>query len=83
MKSLTRYGYLAEMHWRQHLPKMVSDLERRSQLREMLEDAEEQTTIEMDELRLQFWSQGLSAQQAEQQAWEMVRGRYIFLPPEL
>ena len=83
MKSLTHYGCLAEKHWKPHLPKMVADLERKGRLREMLREAEQQTTIEMDELRRQFQKHGLSPQQAEQRAREMVRERYIFLLPVL
>ena len=82
MKSLTRYGCLAEKHWRQYLPKMVAELQLKRRLREMLEEAEQQTTIEMHEVRSRLLGQGLSAQQAEQRAWEMVRELYIFLPPE-
>ena len=83
MKSLTQYGCLAGKHWRQFLPRMVAELERRGRLSEMLREAEEQTTIEMDELRRRLLLKcGLSAQQAEQRAWEMVRERYVLLPPE-
>jgi hypothetical protein len=45
-------------------------------------DAEEKTTDEMIELSQQFRKQGLTAQQAHDRAWEMVRENYILLPPE-
>ena len=50
--------------------------------RDMLLEAEEKTAIETDDLRRHFLQQGLTAQQAHVRAWEIVRERYIFLPPE-
>ena len=82
MKPLTRYGQMAEQHWRQFLPKMVAELEAQGQLRPMLLEAEEQTEKELDSLRRHFIQQGLMPQQAHDRAWEIVRDRYIFLPPE-
>ena len=83
MKPLTRYGCLAEKHWREFCPKMVMELERTGRLPAMLLEAEEKTEAEMDQLRRQLMRQGLTAPQAHDQAWEMVRERYIFLPPEV
>ena len=82
MKALTLYGRLAEKHWREHRPKMVRALEATGQLHATLLDAEEKTKDEMIELTQQFRKQGLTAQQAHDRAWEMVRERYILLPPE-
>ena len=82
MKPLTQYGCLAEKHWREFCPKMVMELERTGRLQAMLLEAEEKTEAEMDQLRRQLMRQGLTAQQAHDQAWEMVREQYIFLPPE-
>jgi cation transport regulator ChaB len=48
----------------------------------MLLEAEEKTKDEMIELTQQFRNQGLTAQQAHDRAWEMVREEYILLPPE-
>ena len=45
-------------------------------------EAEEKTDEELDSLTRDLMKQGLTAQQAHDQAWEMVRERYIFLPPE-
>jgi hypothetical protein len=36
----------------------------------------------MDDLRRHFMQQGLTPQQAQNRAWEIVRERYIFLPRE-
>ena len=73
---------MAEKHWREHRPKLVRDLEAKGQLQAMLLEAEEKTKDEMIELTQTFRKQGLTAQQANDRAWEMVRERYILLPPE-
>lgn len=82
MKPLTQYGRMAEKHWRQFLPQMTAELEATGQLQAMLLEAEERTDAELDSLRRHFIQQGLTAQQAHDRAWEIVRERYIFLPPE-
>ena len=83
MTTLTQYGRLAEKHWREHLPKMVQELEAKGQLQEMLLDAEEKTKDEMEEITRKLISeQGYTPDQAERAAWEMVRERYILVPPE-
>ena len=82
MKPLTQYGRMAEQHWRQFLPKMVADLEAKGLLRPMLLEAEKKTENELDSLRRHLIQEGLTAQQAHSRAWEIVRERYIFLPPE-
>ena len=82
VKALTHYGCLAEKHWREFCPEMVKELERTGRLQAMLLEAEEKTERETDQLRRQLLQQGLTAQQAHDQAWEIVRERYIFLPPE-
>lgn len=61
---------------------MVSELERRGVLHQMLVEAEERTKDEMATLRTQLMQQGSTAQQAQTQAWEMVREKYILLLPE-
>ena len=73
---------LAEKHWREHCPGMVRELERRGLLHKMLLEAEERTKDEMANLRIELMKQGKTAQQAHDQAWEMVREKYILLPPE-
>ncbi len=82
MNTLTQYGRMAEKHWREHCPKMVSALEAKGQLQAMLREAEEKTKDEMLELTQQFRKQGLTPQQAHDRAWEMVREEYILIPPE-
>ena len=82
MTPLTQYGRLAERHWREHRPKMVREMERKGILHQMLLEAENNTKDEMAMLRTQLMGQGSTAQQAQTQAWEMVREKYILLPAE-
>ena len=82
MKPLTQYGRIAEKHWREHRPKMVREMERKGILHQLLLEAEEKTKDEMATLRIQLMQQGATAQQAQTQAWEMVREKYILLTPE-
>ena len=82
MNTLTQYGLLAEKHWREHRPRMVAELERTGTLQQMLLDAEEKTKDEIDTIRRHLIQQGQTPQQAHDQAWEMVREKYILLPPE-
>jgi len=79
---LTLYGRLAEKHWRRFCPRLVAELEAKGQLHAMLLEAEEKTEAELDSLRRHFIHQGLTARQAHDWAWEIVRERYIFLQPE-
>ena len=73
---------MAEKHWREHRPKMVREMERKGILHQMLLEAENNTKDEMAMLRTQLMGQGSTAQQAQTQAWEMVREKYILLPAE-
>jgi hypothetical protein len=82
MTPLTQYGRMAEKHWREHRPKMVRELDRKGLLHQMLLEAEAKTKDEMVTIRTQLMQQGSTAQQAHDQAWEMVREKYILLPPE-
>lgn len=82
MTPLTQYGRMAEKHWREHRPKMVREMERKGILHQMLLEAENNTKDEMAMLRTQLMGQGSTAQQAQTQAWEMVREKYILLPSE-
>ena len=82
MSTLTQYGLMAEEHWREHCPRMVEEMERTGTLQQMLLEAERKTKDEMDAIRRQLVQQGLTPQQAHDQAWEMVREKYILLPPE-
>ena len=78
METLTQYGRMAERRWREFLPK----LEATGQLHSPLLKAEEETDEDLDSLRRHLIQQGLTAQQAHDRAWEMVRERYLSLPPE-
>ena len=81
--SLTQYGLMAERHWRQFRPKMVRRLETEGKLEEALFEAQEKTIEEMDALRRQLQrDQSLTPQQAQTQAWELIREKYILLEPE-
>jgi hypothetical protein len=83
MITLTQYGRMAEKHWREFLPKMVQELEAKGQLHEMLQEAEEKTKDDMEDLTRKLISaQDYTPEAAERVAWEMVRERYILLPPE-
>jgi hypothetical protein len=83
MTTLTQYGMMAEKHWREFCPTMVREMEAKGILQQMLLEAEEQTANEMYDLTMRFQKQGLTAQQAHDRAWEMVREKYIFRQPEL
>ena len=82
MKPLTQYGLMAERHWREFLPRMVFRLEATGLLHTALLEAEEKTDEELDQLRRHFIQEGLTAQQAHDRAWEIVRERYLLLTPE-
>ena len=73
---------MAEAHWRQHCPRMVRELEATGQLMVALLEAQERTLDEMESLMRDFRRQGLTPQQAHDQAWELVREKYLLLPPE-
>ena len=80
---LTQYGLMAEKHWREFRPKMVRELEAQGRLMEALWEAQETTIDEMEVLtRTLETEQKLMPQQAHDQAWEMIREKYILLPPE-
>jgi len=82
MIPLTQYGQMAAKHWKMFRPKMVRELERKGLLHQMLLEAEKKTKDEMATLRTELMQKGSTAQQAQTQAWEMVREKYILLPPE-
>jgi hypothetical protein len=82
MTPLTQYGKMAAKHWHEFRPKMVRELERKGLLHQMLLEAEEKTKDEMATLRTELMQKGSTTQQAHTQAWEMVREKYILLPPE-
>ena len=80
---LTQYGMMAERHWREFCPAMVKELEAKGTLTEALYEAQETTLDEMEALTRNLETeQNLTPQQAHDQAWEMIREKYILLPPE-
>ncbi|MCK9590149.1 MAG: hypothetical protein WC003_17370 [Terrimicrobiaceae bacterium] len=79
---ISAYGLMAERHWREFRPRMVRELEETGELEEALHEAQELTLDELMELETKLEAQGLTTQQARDQAWEVVRERYILLPPE-
>ncbi len=80
---LMQYGLMAERHWREFRSKMVREMEAKGTLMEALFEAQEITLDEMEALTRQLETeQKMSPQQAHDTAWEMIRERYILLPPE-
>ena len=61
---------------------MVRELTTQDRLQTALLEAQERTLDEMETLMRQFKRQGLNPQQAHDQAWELVREKYILLPAE-
>lgn len=82
MSTLLGYAKLAETHWREHRPRMVEELEAKGGLEAALLEAQERTVDEMERLMKEFRGQGLNPQQAHDQAWEILREKYLLLPPE-
>lgn len=80
---ITGYGMMAERHWRKFRPNMVAQLEAEGMLQELLHEVQERTLDEMAAImeRLET-EQGMTVQQSKDAAWEIVRERYILLPPE-
>lgn len=80
---LTQYGLMAEKHWREFRPAMVREMEANGTLRGALFEAQETTIGEIEMLTRQLETQQkLTPQQAHDRAWEMIREKYILLPPE-
>jgi len=80
---LTQYGLMAERHWREFRPKVVREMETTGTLMEALFEAQQTTIEEMEALTRQLEKeQQMTPQQAHDQAWEMIREKYILLPAE-
>ena len=81
--QLTTYGLMAERHWREFFPKMVQRLETEGRLMEVLWEARETAWAEMEaRTRKMERGEGMTPGQAQTAAWELVREKYILLPPE-
>jgi hypothetical protein len=64
-------------------PKMVRQLEAKGAFMEAVFEAQERTIGEMEALTRKLEAeQKLTPQQAHDRAWEMIREKYILLPPE-
>ena len=61
---------------------MYRELEATGRLESALAEAEEQTLAEMETLQRELRMNGSTSGQAHQQAWELVREKYLLLPPE-
>ena len=82
-RYLTQYGLMAEKHWREFLPRMVARLQTEGRLMEALWEAQETTLDEMEALTRKLeHEQKLTPEQAQATAWELVREKYILLPPD-
>ena len=82
MSLLLGYAHLAKAHWQEHCPRMLRQLQTTGQLESALAEAEEQTLHEMETLQRELKRNGSTSAQAHQQAWEIVREKYLLLPPE-
>jgi len=82
-KSLTAYGLMAKRHWQELCPGMYRRLETEGKLEEALFEAQETALDEMETLTRKLErEQQLTPEQAQTTAWELVREKYILLPPE-
>ncbi len=80
---LTGYGLMAKRHWTEFRPQLVKELTAKGTLMEALYEAQEATLNEMEGLTRKLETeQKLTPQQAHDQAWEMIREKYILLPAE-
>ncbi len=82
LEPLSKYGLMAEEHWRKYLPKMVAELEAAGKLRASLFRAQLNTMDDMDIISSRAIQLGYTPEEAREIAWDLVRERYIFLPPE-
>lgn len=71
---LDRLGRQAKSHWKEFLPKRYARLEKEGSLTKALFEAQEKTHDELQSLI----RDGLPYNQA----WELVREKYLLLPPE-
>ena len=84
MTTLTQYGLMAEEALAGISSPNGAGTGVEGRLQEMLLEAEEKTKDEMEEITRNLISeQGYTPYQAERAAWEIVRERYILLPPEV
>jgi hypothetical protein len=82
MSLLLGYAHLAKAHWQEHCPRMLRQLQATGQLESALAEAEGRTLAEMETLQRELQRNGSTSAQAHRQAWEIVREKYLLLPPE-
>jgi hypothetical protein len=71
---LVGLGLKIKAHWKRHRPKMYPELEKSGHLEQSVYEAQERTSDLMDSLL----AKGLDYQQA----WELAREEWAFLPSE-
>ena len=69
-------------HWREHRPKMYTELYNKGTLCDAATAAHEATVDDRMEIQHQFEKQGMDAPTAFVEARQIVRERYIYLPTE-
>ena len=69
-------------HWREHRPKMYTELYEQGTLCEAANAADEATFEDMDEIHNSLIKQGMDSPTAFVEARQIVRERYIYLPTE-
>lgn len=74
MAQLQNWVNQARQHWKEHLPSLYAQLQKSGKLEAALQQAAQQTAVEMDDLE----QQGMT----EHEAWEMTRQSYLFPPEE-
>ena len=72
--QLSPWAIQAKEHWKKYRPKLHRELQEKGLLDQRAEKAAQQTQDELDELL----SEGMNYDQA----WELVREKYLFLPSE-
>ena len=69
-------------HWREHRPKMYTQLYNNGTLLDMADAADEATANDLDEIHNALIKQGMDSPTAFVEARQIVRDRYIHLPTE-
>ena len=82
LEHLSEYGLMAEEYWRKYLPKRVAELEAAGKLRASLFRAQLNTLDEIHLISSRAIQLGHTPEEAREIAWDLVRERYVFLPPE-
>jgi hypothetical protein len=73
---------LARIHWKQHRPKLFSDLQKSGELEESLNQAAKNTLDAYQNAKNQLLKNGYKPNQAHESAWELVREEWLLRPIE-